>query len=140
MIRKKASWKSSYQELLREKGVSISLFILTLVPWAIRPLTIFVSFNYIWRIAWVRRELMRSPVQPPAHSRATSEVRSQVVQGFVQLDLESHQVGDCKASLGRLPHWWAVFRETKALPYIQPEHLFSQFMLVVSPACLRPSE
>ena len=35
------------------------------------------------------KELGRSPVPPPAHSRTTSEVRPPVDEGFVQLGLEN---------------------------------------------------
>lgn len=50
-----------------------------------------LTLNYIQRTVHVTGELRRSPVQPLAHSRVTSEVRRPVAEDFVQLGLENLQ-------------------------------------------------
>lgn len=87
-------------------------------------------------ITLVRRELRGSLVQPPAYSRTTSGIRPLVAQGFVQLDLENIPVVDFLCSNNEQPPWAAcptvvLSSERKGFPYIQPEHLLSQFMLIV---------
>jgi len=85
-------------------------------------------------------ELRRSPVQLPAHSRTTSEVRPPVTQCFVQLGLENLQGWRLHSRSGADCFTAGLFSRRKTFPYIQPEHFFSQFLLTVCPACLDLSE
>lgn len=69
--------------------MSLSLFILTLVPWAMRHLLQFCSFQLQSKISWGQKEAREaSSATSCSQQGQTPEVRPQAAQGFVWLYLE----------------------------------------------------